>query len=73
MRSAGVMARAADRAGIQFRILNSRKGARRCAPPAVRADRTLYKAAVRSLIENQPHLQVFQQAADDLVVEGDPA
>jgi len=66
----GVMARAADRAGIQFRILNSRKG------PAVRAtrcqaDRTLYKAAVRSLIENQPHLQVFQQAADDLVVEGD--
>jgi len=64
------MARAADRAGIQFRILNSRKG------PAVRAtrcqaDRTLYKAAVRSLIENQPHLQVFQQAADDLVVEGD--
>ena len=66
----GVMARAADRAGIQFRILNSRKG------PAVRAtrcqaDRALYKAAVRSLIENQPHLQVFQQAADDLVVEGD--
>ncbi|HRZ24842.1 MAG TPA: tRNA uridine-5-carboxymethylaminomethyl(34) synthesis enzyme MnmG, partial [Candidatus Contendobacter sp.] len=55
---------------IQFRILNSRKG------PAVRAtrcqaDRALYKAAVRSLIENQPHLQVFQQAADDLVVEGD--
>jgi len=66
----GVMARAADRAGIQFRILNSRKG------PAVRAtrcqaDRALYKAAVRLLIENQPHLQVFQQAADDLVVEGD--
>ena len=66
----GVMARAADRAGIQFRILNSRKG------PAVRAtrcqaDRALYKAAVRSLIENQPHLQVFQQAADDLQVMGD--
>jgi len=66
----GVMARAADRAGIQFRILNSRKG------PAVRAtrcqaDRALYKAAMRSLIENQPHLQVFQQAADDLRVEGD--
>ena len=66
----GVMARAADRAGIQFRILNSRKG------PAVRAtrcqaDRALYKAAVRSLIENQPHLRVFQQAADDLQVEGD--
>ncbi|KAB2935036.1 MAG: tRNA uridine-5-carboxymethylaminomethyl(34) synthesis enzyme MnmG [Candidatus Contendobacter sp.] len=66
----GVMARAADRAGIQFRVLNSRKG------PAVRAtrcqaDRALYKAAVRLLIENQPNLQVFQQAADDLRVEGD--
>ena len=66
----GVMARAADRAGIQFRILNRRKG------PAVRAtrcqaDRALYKAAMRSLIENQPCLQVFQQAADDLEVEGD--
>ena len=65
----GVMARAADRAGIQFRILNSRKG------PAVRAtrcqaDRALYKAAIRSLIENQPNLSVFQQAAADLVVEG---
>ncbi len=66
----GVMAQAADRAGIQFRILNSRKG------PAVRAtrcqaDRALYKAAVRSLIENQPNLQVFQQAATDLIVEGE--
>jgi tRNA uridine 5-carboxymethylaminomethyl modification enzyme len=66
----GIMARAADRGGIQFRILNSRKG------PAVRAtraqaDRVLYKAAVRSLIENQQNLTVFQQAADDLVVEGD--
>ncbi|MDG4597724.1 MAG: tRNA uridine-5-carboxymethylaminomethyl(34) synthesis enzyme MnmG [Candidatus Contendobacter sp.] len=66
----GVMARAADRAGIQFRILNSRKG------PAVRAtrcqaDRALYKAAMRALIENQPNLQVFQQAADDVLVEGD--
>ncbi len=65
----GVMARAADRAGIQFRILNNRKG------PAVRAtrcqaDRALYKAAIRSLIENQPNLSVFQQAAADLVVEG---
>ena len=66
----GVMAQAADRAGIQFRILNSRKG------PAVRAtrcqaDRALYKAAVRTLIENQPNLRVFQQAAADLVIEGE--
>lgn len=66
----GVMAQAADRAGIQFRILNSRKG------PAVRAtrcqaDRALYKAAVRSLIESQPNLQVFQQAVTDLIVEGE--
>ena len=66
----GVMAQAADLAGIQFRILNSRKG------PAVRAtrcqaDRALYKIAVRTFIENQPNLQVFQQAAADLVVVGD--
>lgn len=66
----GVMAQAADQAGIQFRILNSRKG------PAVRAtrcqaDRALYKIAVRTFIENQPNLQVFQQAAADLVVIGD--
>ena len=66
----GIMARAADQAGIQFRMLNSRKG------PAVRAtrcqaDRALYRAAVRTLIENQPCLQVFQQAAADLVVEGE--
>jgi len=66
----GVMAQAADRAGIQFRILNRRKG------PAVRAtrcqaDRALYKAAVRNLIENQPYLQVFQQAAADLIIAGD--
>ena len=66
----GAMARAADRAGIQFRTLNNRKG------PAVRAtrcqaDRALYKTAVRSLIENQPNLRVFQQAATDLLVEGE--
>ena len=66
----GGMARAADRAGIQFRTLNNRKG------PAVRAtrcqaDRALYKTAVRSLIENQPNLRVFQQAATDLLVEGE--
>ncbi len=65
----GIMAQAADRAGIQFRTLNSRKG------PAVRAtrcqaDRVLYRAAVRTLIENQPNLQVFQQAVTDLIVEG---
>ena len=64
----GVMANAADRGGIQFRILNSRKG------PAVRAtraqaDRVLYKAAVRETLENQPNLSLFQQAVDDLIVE----
>lgn len=66
----GAMAHAADRAGIQFRILNARKG------PAVRAtraqaDRVLYKAAVRHLLESQPGLSVFQQAVGDLLVEGD--
>jgi len=65
----GLMGRAADRAGIQFRILNARKG------PAVRAtraqaDRLLYKAAVRSAVENCPHLDIFQQAVDDLIIEG---
>ena len=65
----GLMARAADRSGIQFRILNARKG------PAVRAtraqaDRALYKAAVRSALEHQPNLGIFQQAVDDLIVEG---
>ena len=64
----GVMAKAADRAGIQFRILNRRKG------PAVRAtraqaDRVLYRAAIREALENQPNLFIFQQAADDLIVE----
>ncbi len=66
----GAMARATDKAGIQFRVLNSRKG------PAVRAtraqaDRILYKAAIRHTLENQPNLTLFQQAADDLVVEND--
>jgi len=66
----GAMARAADRGGIQFRILNSRKG------PAVRAtraqaDRVLYKAAIRGIIERQANLQVFQQAVDDLLIEND--
>ena len=64
----GIMAKAADRGGIQFRILNSRKG------PAVRAtraqaDRVLYKAAVREALESQPNLSIFQQAVDDLIVE----
>ena len=64
----GVMAKAADRGGIQFRILNSRKG------PAVRAtraqaDRVLYKAAVRETLENQENLSLFQQGVDDLIVE----
>lgn len=66
----GAMARATDRGGIQFRVLNSRKG------PAVRAtraqaDRILYKAAIRDILENQPNLWLFQQAADDLIVEGE--
>jgi len=64
----GVMAKAADRGGIQFRVLNSRKG------PAVRAtraqaDRVLYKAFVRETLESQPNLSLFQQAVDDLIVE----
>lgn len=66
----GAMARATDRGGIQFRTLNSRKG------PAVRAtraqaDRVLYKAAIREILENQQNLQLFQQSVDDLIVEGD--
>jgi tRNA uridine 5-carboxymethylaminomethyl modification enzyme len=66
----GAMAMATDEGGIQFRILNSSKG------PAVRAtraqaDRILYKAAIRRRLENQPDLWLFQQAVDDLMVEGD--
>src|SRR4051812_8171660 len=66
----GAMAIATDEAGIQFRILNGSKG------PAVRAtraqaDRILYKAAIRRMLENQPNLTLFQQAVDDLMVEGD--
>jgi len=66
----GAMALATDEAGIQFRILNSSKG------PAVRAtraqaDRVLYKQAIRSRLENQPNLTLFQQAVDDLLVTGD--
>jgi tRNA uridine 5-carboxymethylaminomethyl modification enzyme len=64
------MAAAADEAGIQFRILNASKG------PAVRAtraqaDRQLYKQAIRARLENQPNLSLFQQAADDLILNGD--
>jgi tRNA uridine 5-carboxymethylaminomethyl modification enzyme len=66
----GVMAIATDEAGIQFRILNSSKG------PAVRAtraqaDRLLYKQAIRSRLEAQPNLTLFQQAVDDLTLDGD--
>ena len=66
----GAMASATDEAGIQFRILNSSKG------PAVRAtraqaDRVLYRQAIRSRLENQPNLWLFQQAVDDLIVQGD--
>ena len=64
----GLMARAADRAGIQFRTLNASKG------PAVRAtraqaDRMLYKWAVREVLENQPNLSIFQQEVEDLIIE----
>src|SRR5262245_10708009 len=66
----GAMALATDEAGIQFRTLNGSKG------PAVRAtraqaDRVLYRAAIRRALENQPNLWLFQQAVDDLQVEGD--
>jgi tRNA uridine 5-carboxymethylaminomethyl modification enzyme len=66
----GAMALATDKGGIQFRVLNARKG------PAVRAtraqaDRILYKAAIRHTLENQENLWIFQQAADDLIVEND--
>ncbi|MCK9530879.1 MAG: tRNA uridine-5-carboxymethylaminomethyl(34) synthesis enzyme MnmG [Gammaproteobacteria bacterium] len=65
----GAMAEAADRAGIQFRILNASKG------PAVRAtraqaDRAIYRQAIRTLLENQPNLTLFQQVVEDLTVEG---
>ncbi|HZY33236.1 MAG TPA: tRNA uridine-5-carboxymethylaminomethyl(34) synthesis enzyme MnmG, partial [Rhodanobacter sp.] len=64
----GAMAHAADRAGIQWRTLNASKG------PAVRAtrcqaDRALYKAAIRRMVESQPNLELFQQAVDDLLIE----
>lgn len=66
----GAMALATDRAGIQFRTLNSSKG------PAVRAtraqaDRSLYRSAIRSMLEHQPNLSIFQQSCDDLIVEND--
>ncbi len=66
----GLMAQAADKGGIQFRILNSRKG------PAVRAtraqaDRLLYKNAVRHKLENQPNLDLFQQPVTDLIIENE--
>ncbi len=66
----GAMAIATDEAGIQFRILNSSKGAAVRATRA-QADRLLYKNAIRSRLENQPNLTLFQQAVDDLTLEGD--
>lgn len=68
----GAMAAATDEGGIQFRILNSSKG------PAVRAtraqaDRVLYKAAIRQRLENQTNLWLFQQAVDDIILDGDRA
>ncbi|WP_413736427.1 tRNA uridine-5-carboxymethylaminomethyl(34) synthesis enzyme MnmG [Sodalis sp. RH21] len=68
----GLMAKAIDQAGIQFRILNASKG------PAVRAtraqaDRLLYRLAIRTALENQPNLMIFQQAVEDLIVENDRA
>ncbi|MFT5577676.1 MAG: tRNA uridine 5-carboxymethylaminomethyl modification enzyme [Paraglaciecola psychrophila] len=66
----GAMAKATDLGGIQFRVLNARKG------PAVRAtraqaDRVLYKAAIREMLENQPNLTIFQQGVDDLLIDSD--
>src|SRR5690606_25081554 len=66
----GIMARAADRAGIQWRRLNASKG------PAVRAtrcqaDRGLYRTAIRQAVEQQPGLQLFQAAVDDLIIDND--
>ena len=66
----GIMARAADKGGIQFRTLNSSKG------PAVRAtraqaDRQLYRQAIRNALETQPNLSIFQQAVEDLIIEND--
>ncbi len=66
----GAMAAATDEAGIQFRILNGSKGAAVRATRA-QADRVLYRAAIRRRLENQPNLWLFQQAVDDLVLEGD--
>ena len=64
----GIIAKAIDKAGIQFRTLNARKG------PAVRAtraqaDRTLYKQAVRTMLEQQDNLSIFQQSVEDLIIE----
>ena len=66
----GAMARATDLAGIQFRVLNARKG------PAVRAtraqaDRSLYRSAIRQILEQQKNLYIFQQSVDDLIIEQD--
>lgn len=66
----GLMAKAIDHAGIQFRILNASKGSAVRATRA-QADRVLYRQAVRTALENQPNLMIFQQAVEDLIVEND--
>src|SRR5688500_5096717 len=68
----GAMAIATDEAGIQFRILNASKGAAVRATRA-QADRVLYRQAIRRRLENQPNLSIFQQAVDDILLEGDRA
>src|SRR5690242_17518006 len=68
----GAMALAADEAGIQFRILNSSKGAAVRATRA-QADRLLYKRAIRTRLEGHPNLTLFQQAVDDILLEGNRA
>ena len=68
----GAMAQATDRAGIQFRILNARKGSAVRATRA-QADRVLYRNAIREILENQTNLQIFQQAVDDILVEQERA
>jgi tRNA uridine 5-carboxymethylaminomethyl modification enzyme len=68
----GAMAAATDEGGIQFRILNSSKGSAVRATRA-QADRILYKAAIRKRLENQPNLWLFQQAVDDIILDGERA
>ena len=66
----GAMARATDLGGIQFRTLNARKGPAVSATRA-QADRALYRAAIRNIVENQPNLDIFQASCDDLIMQGE--